>query len=72
MCQEVCTFQYYNLRTKKVNCDNPVQKRVIHINIDKINFYRNIIADKLYIIINIGYYKMSAFYFYYFNVYLYF
>ena len=51
LCQEVCTFQYYNLRTKKVNCDNPAQKRVININIDKINFYRNIIADKYYCLI---------------------
>ena len=52
MCQESCIFQYYNLTTKKSECDCAVQTNETIINIDKINFENSNLASEFFDTLN--------------------
>ena len=52
MCQEGCTFQSYNLTTRKSQCDCAVQKSETITNIDEINFENSGLAKEFYHTLN--------------------
>ena len=48
MCQDGCTFQSYNLTTKKANCDCAVQISETETDVSKIKFDKNELADSFF------------------------
>ena len=52
MCQEGCTFQNYNISTKKSECSCTVQASKTVTDIDKLNFDENDIADQFFKTLN--------------------
>ena len=52
MCQEGCTFQSYNLTTRKSQCDCAVQKSETITNIDEINLENSGLAKEFYHTLN--------------------
>ena len=48
MCQNGCTFQFYNLTTKKAKCDCSVQKLEIITDTTKINFDKNVLVNSFF------------------------
>ena len=48
MCQDGCTFQLYNLTTRKAKCDCSVQKEETITDLNKINFDKNELADNFF------------------------
>ena len=52
MCQEGCTFQSYNLTTKKSQCDCSVQTSETITNIDEINFEDSSLAEEFFDTLN--------------------
>ena len=52
MCQEGCTFQEYNLTTKKSQCDCFVQSTEIITEINKIQFENSNIKDEFFNVLN--------------------
>ena len=45
LCQEGCTFQFYNSTTKKAKCDCSVQKEETITDTSKINFDKNLLVN---------------------------
>ena len=52
MCQEGCTFQSYNISTKKSECSCAIQVTNTTTNIEKLNFDENIIFDQFFKTLN--------------------
>ena len=52
MCQEGCTFEYYNLTTRKSQCDCEVQTNATVTNIDEINFENTNLAKEFFNTLN--------------------
>ena len=48
LCQDGCTFESYNLTTKKAKCDCSVQIEAIITNISKIKFDKNELVDSFF------------------------
>ena len=48
MCQNGCTFQSYNLTTRKAKCDCSVQFEETITDLNKINFDKNELVDSFY------------------------
>ena len=52
MCQEGCSFEFYNLTTKKSQCDCEVQTDATVTNIDEINFENTNLAKEFFNTLN--------------------
>ena len=49
MCQDDCTFQFYNLTTKRAKCDCSPQKGETITDISKLKFDKNVLANSFFI-----------------------